>query len=52
VREPASGCLETSQSGIPVHAAKNAAANGVFSQNQYIVPFFRVVLAFPIGPLG
>ena len=31
-----SGCLMTSHSGIPVHAAKNTAAGGTFIQNHSI----------------
>ena len=31
-----SGCLKTSQIGIPTQVAKQAAASGILSQNQYI----------------
>jgi hypothetical protein len=34
--EPVSGCFSTSQSGTPVQIAKNAAASGMFNQNQCI----------------
>jgi hypothetical protein len=33
-----SGCLKTSHIGIPTQAAKQAAASGMLSQNQYISP--------------